>query len=142
MRSPKNCPLSSGSLLVASYAFPSLHAEGKGECKVMPEIKKRIEKEDRDCLAHRKVEVVEEEEEHHDWVEDDCNVREKLMKKFPGIGVCTSEKPLHRCTPSCHAEDKVEKEVTFKCFDTTRPTKFTMKKLRVEVPTNCVRGSA
>jgi hypothetical protein len=132
--------MSSGSLLVASYAFPSLHAaEGKGECKVKPEIKKRIEEEDRDCLPHPKVE---EGEEHQDWVEDDCNVREALMKKFPGIGVCTSEKPLHRCTPSCHAENKVEKEVTFKCFDSTRPTKPTLKKLRIEIPTNCVRGSA
>lgn len=149
MRSPKNCPLSSGSLLVASYAFPALHAEGNTECKVRPEIKKRIEQEDRDCMAQRTMTTTEthytmtdssEESHEHEVVEDECNIIKKLAKHFPGVGICTSEKPIHRCAPGCHAEDTVEKTVMFRCEKRGRTIRDFMKRIHIDVPTNCVQN--
>jgi len=140
MRSPKNCPLSSGSLLLASY---SLNKELTAECTIKPEILKRIELENKDCLVHHNVHESTDNmsEETHDMVEDECNIKQKLNKRFPGVGLCVSEKNVHRCAPGCHAENTMEKNVMFKCMrSATTPINYTMKTLNVEVPTNCVRG--
>lgn len=50
-RGPKDCPLSSGSLLVASYAFQSLDSRDKAQCKVQPQAKKQIAHEQANCLT-------------------------------------------------------------------------------------------
>jgi hypothetical protein len=51
MKSPKDCPLSSGSLLVASYAYQSQERGDRSQCKVDRKIKKQIEEEERQCLT-------------------------------------------------------------------------------------------
>lgn len=51
-RSPKDCALSSGTLLVASYAFQTVEPkEQRGTCKVNQEIKKAIREEEKDCQS-------------------------------------------------------------------------------------------
>jgi hypothetical protein len=143
MRSPKNCPLSSGSLLVASYAFPALHQTNE-QCNIKPEMKKRIQNEERDCLAHRgmmgfNTEMNMESSEEMPMTEDECNVMDTMTRQFPGVGRCMSQKPIHRCAPGCHAEDTMEKNIVFKCRDRTGTKQMVLKNLRVEVPTNCVK---
>jgi hypothetical protein len=144
MRSPKNCPLSTGSMLVASYAFPSLHHTTNQQCNIKPEIKKRIENEERDCLAHRRTMMGfttdMETSEEMPMTEDECNVKEVMTRQFPGVGKCMSQNPVHRCAPGCHAEDTMEKNIVFKCRDRTGSKGAILKNLRVQVPTNCVKS--
>jgi hypothetical protein len=47
MKSPKNCPLSSGSLLVASYAFQGKDSQEK--CQIAPKFERQIKEEERIC---------------------------------------------------------------------------------------------
>jgi hypothetical protein len=51
LRGPKDCPLSSGSLMVASYAYQSLNSRDKAQCKVEPQAKKQIAHEEANCLT-------------------------------------------------------------------------------------------
>jgi hypothetical protein len=51
MKSPRNCPLSSGSALVASYAFQSQDKNDRSKCKVDRQIKRQIQQEERQCLT-------------------------------------------------------------------------------------------
>jgi len=51
MKSPKNCPLSSGSALVASYAFQSQDKNDRSKCKVDRELQRQIQQEERQCLT-------------------------------------------------------------------------------------------
>jgi hypothetical protein len=146
MRSPKNCPLSNGSLMVASYAFDSLNKEHQGQCNVKPELRTRIEKENADCTHHSTnvfAEIKENtSEEYNNIVDDECNVRQRITKRFPGVGVCYSEKPVHQCAPGCYAKNTVEKEVSFQCAE-RKPTPFTTymnKVVTIEVPTVCVHA--
>jgi hypothetical protein len=50
-RGPKDCPLSSGSLLVASYAFQSLDPRDKAQCKIQAQAKQQIQHEQNNCLS-------------------------------------------------------------------------------------------
>jgi hypothetical protein len=52
MRGPKDCALSSGSLLVASYAFQSLDSRDKAQCKVQAQAKQQIAHEQAHCLTN------------------------------------------------------------------------------------------
>jgi hypothetical protein len=47
MKSPKNCPLSSGTLFVASYAFQQ--KDQKDSCKVDPQVERQIKREEQIC---------------------------------------------------------------------------------------------
>jgi len=156
MRSPKNCPLSNGELLVASYSFDSLNAdESRGQCQIRPEIKARIEKENADCVHHSthnvlmrsEINEMTDSEESNQFdaetVSDECNVRERITKRFPGVGLCYSEKPIHQCSTGCYAQNVIQKEVTFKCYQKSNPTPFAnymMKQMTIDVPTVCVRA--
>jgi hypothetical protein len=51
MKSPKNCPMSSGSAFVASYAFQSQERNDRSQCKVDRQIKRQIQQEERQCLT-------------------------------------------------------------------------------------------
>jgi hypothetical protein len=51
MRSPKDCPLSSGSALVASYAFQSQDKNDRSKCKVDRDLQRQIQEEERQCLT-------------------------------------------------------------------------------------------
>jgi len=51
MMSPKNCPLSSGSAFVASYAFQSQDQNDRSQCKVNRQLKRQIQQEERQCLT-------------------------------------------------------------------------------------------
>jgi hypothetical protein len=57
-RSPKDCPLSTGSLLVASYAFSPIHSNENGQCVIKPEIKNKIVKEEQDCKISPRVNLM------------------------------------------------------------------------------------
>jgi len=149
MRSPKNCPLSNGDLLVASYSFDNLNAEeSRGQCQIRPEIKARIEKENADCKYQNTHNIMmmgeinemnsseEYKKDDSDEVSDECNVRELLWKSFPGFGRCRSEWPILKCANGCEARNTVQKEVTFLC-NQNYPTK---KQMTIEVPRLCVRA--
>lgn len=51
MKSPKNCALSSGSALVASYAYQSQDKNDRSKCKVDRQIQKQVQQEERQCLT-------------------------------------------------------------------------------------------
>jgi hypothetical protein len=51
MKSPRNCPLSSGSALVASYAFQSQDKSDRSKCKVDRQLQRQIQQEERQCLT-------------------------------------------------------------------------------------------
>jgi hypothetical protein len=145
MRSPKNCPLSSGSLLVASYAFPPLHhdEQQRGQCTIKPEVQNLIRKEEEDCRnAHHfmmtrtrtefpnsgmitptefdeSMETTNNRRRHHeeDDTEDDCWMTEKLVVRTENLGMCYTERPLRTCTPGCVARNMLKKKVWFDCVD-------------------------
>lgn len=52
MKSPQNCPMSSGSALVASYAVKpqSINANENGECKIESKVKEQVKQENKLCL--------------------------------------------------------------------------------------------
>jgi hypothetical protein len=52
MKSPQNCPLSSGSALVASYAMKpqAFGSQEKGVCQVDAQLKKQVQRENSQCL--------------------------------------------------------------------------------------------
>jgi hypothetical protein len=52
LRGPKDCPLSSGSLMVASYAFQSLNSKDKAQCQVQAQAKKQIAHEEANCMKN------------------------------------------------------------------------------------------
>jgi hypothetical protein len=54
MKSPQNCPLSSGSLLVASYAMKpqQIDSSEKGQCKVSSQLKKQLQQEGQQCQSN------------------------------------------------------------------------------------------
>jgi hypothetical protein len=143
LRSPKNCPLSNGSLLIASYAFDSLNQEHRGQCKVKPELRQRIEKENADCTRTHTIQQLKEinsDDEYMNVGDDKCNVRQRITKRFPGVGICQSERPVLQCGPGCYAKDTIEKEVEFKCSD-RKPTPYTTylnKMFTITLPTVCV----
>jgi hypothetical protein len=160
-KSPKNCPLSTGSLLVASYAFPPIH--GQGQCNLKPELKNKILKEEKDCLeVHRhmplhKPVLMEDPEpiskmlfdndmdmlRRFERVDNECYTFDKLVRRPPGHGVCYSEQPIRTCAPECKAKDVVRKMVWFECVDFTYVTAMSQsfrKELYVDLPTECVRG--
>jgi len=158
LRSPKNCPLSTGSLLVASYAFPPLHAQERNTCVVRPEIKKLIVDEEKDCLRSRRLTMTEKVAFFDDesmestrmplgdltMVDDDsdCYMKERLTREVEHLGVCKTEKPILKCKPECVAKNVETKKLWFDCFDRTFVTPMSnsiRKQLWVEVPTKCVR---
>jgi hypothetical protein len=158
LRSPKNCPLSTGSLLVASYAFPPLHTQEKNTCVIRPEIKKLIVDEEQDCLKSRRLTMTEKVaffddesmESTRTIVDDmtlvnddtDCYVKEKLTREVEHLGVCRTEKEILKCKPECVAKNVETKKLWFNCFDRTFVTAMSnsiRKQLWVEVPTKCVR---
>jgi len=158
LRSPKNCPLSSGSLLVASYAFPALHTQERNTCVVRPEIKKLIVDEEQDCLRTRRLTLTEKASFFDDesmestrmniddmtMVNDDsdCYLTEKLVRNIEHLGVCHTEKAILKCKPECVAKTVETKKLWFDCFDRAFVTPMSnsiRKQLWVEVPTKCVR---
>jgi len=158
-RSPKNCPLSSGSLLVASYAFPPIHGSNNGQCNLKPELKTRIEKEEEDCHNVRMMKpmmpttmyMTEDDEFTNtrsdrmrmDEDDDDCYTVKKLERRPSGLGHCYSENTIRTCASGCMAKNIVRKLVWFECVDFTHVTPMTQsvrKQLYVDVPTECVRG--
>jgi len=158
LRSPKNCPLSTGSLLVASYAFPPLHTQERNTCVVRPEIKKLIVDEEQDCLKSRRLTMTEkvaffddESMESTKTIMDDmtlvnddtdCYLNERLSREVEHLGVCRTEKKILKCKPECFAKDVQTKKLWFDCFDRTFVTPMSnsiRKQLWVEVPTKCVR---
>jgi len=148
-KSTKNCPLSNGNMLLADFSFPSLHPEHKNvECKILPEIKERIVKENMDCTTRRPRTMV-------DFVTkdldvkimdvhvNDCMTHQKLYQTIPEYGTCTSVEHIPTCKPGCVAQKTVEKELKFECYDwnSPLPTAGTILKLhKVLVPVLCVRA--
>jgi hypothetical protein len=49
---PKGCPLSSGSLLVASYAYQSVDPKDNSQCKIQPQAKQQIAHEEANCQTN------------------------------------------------------------------------------------------
>jgi len=57
-RSPRDCQLSTGTLMMAAYAFQQpWDKKTNGECKIAEDVKQAIEKEERDCQPHEFVPV-------------------------------------------------------------------------------------
>lgn len=155
MRSPKNCPLSNGALFVASYAFDSLNADDRNaQCQIQPEVKARIEKEDADCVNQITLESknvfsfngLASSEEYVKFnaesFDENCIVRQRIVKRFPGVGICYSDNAIPQCTIGCYARNTEEKEVMFKCYNKAQPTHFSqyiMKQMTIDVPTLCTR---
>jgi len=145
LRSPKNCPLSSGSLLVASYAFPPIHAQEHGVCKIDTQVKKLVEMEENDCKRNRAhitipkytmdVEVINDE---------DCEITQKMTTHVEGLGLCTSEREVRRCREGCVSKSVLPRKLWFNC--TQKRTmmhpyeRVVRKALMIDEPTVCVRG--
>ena len=122
----------------------------------MIEIKARIEKKNADCVQKTVVmsntfmsemnDLTSSEEYNKfdaETFNDDCNVRQRIVKRFPGVGMCYSEKAIHQCSNGCYSRNTVEKDVTFKCYAKSHPTPFAdyiMKQITIDVPTLCVRA--
>lgn len=151
LRSPKNCPLSSGSLLVASYAFPPLHAKEQGLCKIDSEIKKRVEMEENDCKINRvhipkytfDVETID--DVNTKKVNDfDCEINERLVRHVEGLGLCKSEQVVRRCNEGCVAKSVVPRKMWFNCTQKKstiyKNERVVRKTLMIDEPTDCVRG--
>jgi hypothetical protein len=154
-RSPKNCPLSSGSLLVASYAFPPLHSQEQNTCTIRPEIKNRIIKEEEDCHTSHRVMLTKKttmttipmfdesmETIVHEETDDDCWMTEKLVRNVEHVGICHTEMPIRKCAPGCAVKETMRKKLWFDCIDKAYVTPMSnsiRKQLLVEVPTVCVR---
>jgi hypothetical protein len=161
-RSPKNCPLSTGSLLVGSYAYPPINVHDK-QCVLKPELKKRIDMEEGDCLNVRATNIptpmmevtnfdtntntmsMEDEEFGSGFGpmmgDDECYTLKKLVRHPARLGVCNTESPVLTCAPGCMAKNPVRKLVWFECTDISSRMGDTMRKqLYVDMPTECVRN--
>lgn len=152
LRSPKNCPLSSGSLLVASYAFKPIHAKDD-VCKIDPEIKQRVEREENDCKRTR-VQLpkyfLDNSEEKDMTTEDkyinkdsDCEINQRINRRVPELGMCKSELVVRHCREGCVAKSVVPKHLWFTCTQksTVYPReRLVRKNLMIDEPTECVRG--
>jgi len=156
-KSPKNCPLSTGTLLVASYAFNPLSRNE--QCQIKPEVKEMIHKEEEDCHNARHMmmmtsrttttrttiplmfdESMESIKFHND--DEECYVKSKLVRTVEHLGVCHTENKIRRCAPGCVAQKTVTKKLWFDCVDDSYVTPLTnsiRKQLYAEVPTLCVR---
>jgi len=152
LRSPKNCPLSSGSLLVASYAFPPLHSKEEGLCKIDPEIKRRVELEDKDCkTTHvhtpKYTNMIDSTEEMNEFstekkfIEDyECEVHERLTRRVEELGLCKSERVIRRCRQGCVAKTVVPRKLWFTCHKQHQTERVLRKNLLIDEPTTCVRA--
>jgi hypothetical protein len=161
LRSPKNCPLSTGSVLVASYAFPPIHGQGN-ECRVKPELKTLVEKEEEDCKKVRahipvpmhgmEVRTMEADEDwrprmdEYEMNDNECWTKKKLVRHITGFGECHSEKSIRFCAPECMGKNIKRKLIWFDCADTTNMkhvsawSQSIRKQLYIDVPTECVRN--
>lgn len=151
LRSPKNCPLSSGSLLVASYAFKPIH-DKEGLCKIDSEFKKRVEMEENDCKrthVHVPKYFFETSEDLEMTTEDkinnenECEISERINRRVLDFGMCKSERVVRHCRQGCYAKTTVPKHLWFVCTQKSSVyprERLVRKQLMIDEPTECVRG--